>query len=185
MVKTRATAKKEDSTKVEVKKEQTEESSGSDSEYEMATSGNIFNSIDARRPDPLCFDGNVSENWRVFKQNFDVYSIAIELDDRKESQKIGIFLNACGPEAIEIYNTLSLTDEQKKNFKTVVEAFETYCTPKKNEVYEAFRFNSRKQQEGETFDSYLLDLRKLVKSCGYKDSDRMMRDNIVVGTNFG
>lgn len=145
MVITRSTAKEE------IIKED------SDGEYEMATGGNVFNSIDARRPDPLVFDGNINENWRVFKQNFDIYAIAIELEERKESQQVGIFHNTCGSEAIEIFNTFNLTPEQKKKYNVVVQSIQDYCTPKKNEVYEAFRFNSRSQQEGEPFDSYLLE----------------------------
>lgn len=37
-----------------------------------------------RVPEPLRLDGNVAENWRVFKQNFDIYAIAIELNKKSE-----------------------------------------------------------------------------------------------------
>ena len=93
------------------------------------------------------------------------------------------FLNLYGPEFIEIFNTLRLSEEDKKKYNVVVGAVEAYCTPKKNIAYEAFKFNRRKQEEGESFDSFLLDLRKMVKSSEYKDEDRMIRDIIVIGTN--
>ncbi|XP_036347585.1 uncharacterized protein LOC118756963 [Rhagoletis pomonella] len=168
----------------ELKQDKSEDSTDDEGDdFKMANSSSTYGSLDVRRPDPLKFDGNVAEQWRVFKQNFDIYAIAIDLEERKEQQKVGIFLNACGPETIEIFNTFGLTVEQKKNYDAVFAAVENYCTPKKNEVYEAFRFNSRKQEEGEPFESYLLDLRKRVKHCGYTDMDRMIRDNIVIGTN--
>lgn len=134
-----------------------------------------------RLPEPLKLDGNVAENWRVFKQNFDVYATAIELSKKDEGIQTAIFLNACGTEAIETFNAFDLTDDNKKKYAEVVKAFEAYCAPKKNEVYEAFKFNSRNQENGETFDSFLLDLKKLVKNCGYQDKDRMIRDRIVIG----
>ena len=105
------------------------------------------------------------------------------MENKKEQQQIGIFLNLCGPEIIEIFNTLGLSAEDKRKYNAVVATVEEYCTPKRNEVYETFKFNKRKQEEGESFDSFLLDLRKLVKPCEYKDEDRMLRDKIVIGTN--
>lgn len=141
----------------------------------------VMENLQLRLPDPLKLDGNVAENWRVFKQNFDVFAIAKELDEKAEPVKIATFLNACGPEAIETFNTFELTDDQKKSYDEVVKAFKGYCEPKKNEAYEAFKFNSRNQAEGETFDNFLLDLKKLVKNCGYTDKNRMIRDRIVSG----
>lgn len=132
---------------------------------------------------PLNLDGNVSENWRVFKQNFDVYAAAIELTKKAEAVQVAIFLNACGSEAIETFNTFDLTTENKSKYAEVVKAFQTYCEPKKNEVYEAFKFNSRNQETGETFDCFLLELKKLVKNCGYNNDDRMLRDRLVIGIN--
>lgn len=136
-----------------------------------------------RLPEPLKLDGNVAENWRVFKQNFDVYATAIELSKKAEPIQVAIFLNACGSDATETFETFDLDIDSKKKYAEVVKAFEAYCAPKKNEVYEAFKFNSRNQERGETFDSFLLDLKKLVKNCGYQDKDRMIRDRIVMGIN--
>lgn len=79
--------------------------------------------------------------------------------------------------------TLNLTVVEKKSYKAVVAAIEKFCSPKKNEVYKSFIFNNRKQGEGESFDAYLLDLKKLVKS--YKDKERMISGHIGRGQCVG
>ncbi|KAG5858283.1 hypothetical protein JTB14_020061 [Gonioctena quinquepunctata] len=58
-------------------------------------------------------------------------------------------LNLIGEEGLEVYNTLKLTEEQKKEYNVVVNELEKYMVPKKKKVYERFLFYNRKQEEGE------------------------------------
>ena len=60
-----------------------------------------FNEMDGfRRPDPLTFDENIAENWRVFEREYDIF-IAAAHSDKSAKTKAYIFLNIAGPEAIE------------------------------------------------------------------------------------
>ncbi|XP_044745087.1 uncharacterized protein LOC123306952 [Coccinella septempunctata] len=59
--------------------------------------------------------------------------------------------------------------------------FSDYCSPKTNEIFERYKFNSIYQKEGQAFDSFLTDLRKAVKTTGYKEQNEMIRDRIVMG----
>lgn len=138
-----------------------------------------------KRIEDLKLDGNLAENWRVFSQNWEQFAAAIEFNKKDELAKIGIFLNEAGTRAIELFHSsLVLSEVQKKKFDDVYKAFEKFCLPKKNEMYESFLFLSRNQREGEKFDSFLIDIKKLVKSCGYDtQNDRMLRDRIVLGIN--
>ena len=43
----------------------------------------------------------------------------------------------------------------------------------------ALKFNERRQTDGESFDSFVTDLKILVKDCGYQEEERMVRDAIV------
>jgi hypothetical protein len=43
----------------------------------------------------------------------------------------------------------------------------------------ALKFNERRQGNNESFESFVTDLRILVKDCGYKDEERMVRDAII------
>lgn len=127
----------------------------------------------------LRLDGNISENWRVFWQNFEVFGAAIELSKKEDVVKPAILLNALGPEAIEVFNSLDVAEEKKKKYDDVVKAFQDFCKPKTIEVYESFVFHSRKQGAGEPFDQFLIDLKKIVRKCGFKEQEnRMLRDRI-------
>ena len=43
----------------------------------------------------------------------------------------------------------------------------------------ALKFNERRQGDNETFESFVTDLKILVKDCGYQEEERMVRDAIV------
>lgn len=59
-------------------------------------------------------------------------------------------------------------------------------TPRKNIVYERFVFYTRMQKEGEPFDQFYADIRKLAKNCefvgGMAASNELVRDRLVLGT---
>ena len=140
--------------------------------------------MDLRLPQPLSFEGNVAENFRRFKQSFEIYLLASDKDSKEEKVKVALLLNLMGEEGLEVYNTLKLTEEQKRNHKEILNELEKFMSPKKNIVYERFLFYSRKQEENELFDHFLTDLKKLSKTCEFGDSDivdSMIRDRVVLG----
>lgn len=135
-----------------------------------------------KKVDDLSFEGNVAENWRSFKKAFDVFELAADCNKKKDDTRIAIFLNAAGKEALKLFDTLPLTEADRKSYTKVVEAYENFCIPRKNVVYERFLFYSRNQKDGETFDSFLVDIKKLSKTCEFADNkDDMIRDRIVLG----
>lgn len=76
--------------------------------------------------------GNVCENWGRFKRNFGIFMDASELAKKSDAIKINVFLNAIGEEAVEIFDTFALTEEQKDSYSETLKAFEDSCTPRKN-----------------------------------------------------
>ena len=44
-----------------------------------------------------------------------------------------------------------------------------------------YKFHQKVQQEGESFEQFLTDLKLLVKDCGYGDPGEMVRDRVVIG----
>uniref|UniRef100_A0AAV2J214 ABC1 atypical kinase-like domain-containing protein n=1 Tax=Knipowitschia caucasica TaxID=637954 RepID=A0AAV2J214_KNICA len=53
-----------------------------------------------RRPDPLVFDGDLAESWRVFEREYDIFIEAAHAD-KSAKTKSYILLNLAGAEAIE------------------------------------------------------------------------------------
>lgn len=140
-------------------------------------------------PSTLSLDGNLKENFRRFKQQFEIYMSATGLSEKEDEVKTNTLLHVIGPEAIEIFNTFLWTeagdeaDDNKKVDKGLAK-FEKYCSPKKNVVVERHIFNTRKQGPSEKVDTFIADLRFLAKSCEFENlHDSLIRDRIVCGVN--
>ena len=133
------------------------------------------------KPSALSFDGNTSENWRRFKQQFQIYLVASGSQDKDDTIKIAILLNFAGEDAIEVFNTLEFSEGDDKKLDKVIEQFETYCNPRKNVVFERYQFCKieRKNRESETVDQFVTRVKKKVKSREYTSVDDMVRDKFV------
>lgn len=135
-----------------------------------------------RKPDILKMEGNLSENWRRWKRTYDCYFDAAELSEKTDKIKINTFFNLIGPDAVDTFDSFNLPAIQSAVYQNVVKAFDDFCKPKQNTVYERFVFNERKQKEGEPFDTFHMDIKRLIRTCHYGDQENdMLRDRIVIG----
>ena len=48
----------------------------------------------------------------------------------------------------------------------------------------ALKFKERPHGDNETFESFVTDLKILLKDCGYQEEERMVRDAIVFGCKY-
>jgi Arc/MetJ-type ribon-helix-helix transcriptional regulator len=131
------------------------------------------------KPSALCFNGNTSENWRRFKQQFQIYLVASGSEDKDDPIKIAILLNFAGEDAIEVFNTFEFSAGDDKKLDKVIEQFERYCNPRKNVVFERYQFWKITQRDSETVDQFVTRLKNKVKSCEYTSVDDMVRDKFV------
>lgn len=87
-----------------------------------------------------------------------------------------------GDQADDVHISCELTQEKEKSFEEVKEKFENYFLVKRNVVFERAKFNSRKQQAGESVDKFIKDLYNLARYCNFGAlKDELIRDRIVVG----
>ena len=97
-------------------------------------------------PSCMSFDGNVAENWDVWKQELELYLVATEKDGKSDKIKTLILLYCIGKQGREIYNTFTWTaDDDRLRFETVLEKFDNYCQLRKNLIYLRPRFFSYRQ----------------------------------------
>lgn len=59
-------------------------------------------------PKPLKLEGNVIENWKRWKKEFNYYLAAIEADDKSDKVMSNKLLHCIGHKGSEIYDTLHL-----------------------------------------------------------------------------
>lgn len=133
-------------------------------------------------PPPLSLSGNLAENWRKWEQRLNLYLAASGLNDKAESRKIAVLLHCIGEEALEIYNTLIIqhADPEDKKLSEVLRAFEAYCAPRKNTVFERHQFWAHRFDEGAGIDKFVTELRQRARNCEFKETeDLMIRDKIV------
>ena len=60
-------------------------------------------------------------------------------------------------------------DEKPTCYEDVFNKFHNHFVPKVNIVNESTVFNLRKQKKDELIDNFVVDLEKLVVTCGYQD----------------
>ena len=134
-------------------------------------------------PGPLNLQGNLAENWRRWRQRFELFSSASGLSEKDEKVQSATLLHVAGEEALEIYNTFAWDHEGDENkVNTIMAKFEAYCYPRKNVTWERHVFNTRNQQIGETIDQYVTDLKTKAKTCEFGTlTDSLIRDRIVCG----
>ncbi|XP_062586506.1 uncharacterized protein LOC134257838 [Saccostrea cucullata] len=125
---------------------------------------------------------NISEDWRKWREEFELYS-SLSMKDGEDKAKLQLLKYLIGADGREIYSTLKFEKEEKyRKLKDVIEAFDAYCRPKRNETVERFRFNMRKQKQDETIETFITDLKTLAAKCNYREIvDSLVRDRIVCG----
>ena len=126
---------------------------------------------------------NLASDWKRFKGQWTNYVKAAKLDREASDCQAAIFLACIGSDAYEILTTMAFAEEEHKEDPVrLLEAFEQHCVGEVNEVYERYVLHRRQQEPGETFDSFLGDLRRLIKTCEYGAAEEStIRDRIVLG----
>ena len=89
-------------------------------------------------PKALSFVGELALNWKVFKQKWEFYSVATGASEHESAKRQAcLFLRVIGEEAVKVYNNFTFaTEENKFNVARIIEKFNGYCNPKKNETFE-------------------------------------------------
>lgn len=137
-----------------------------------------------RGPDPFSFDGaDVSQRWTRWEKAFRTYFKASEYKKKPKDIQVAILLNLAGQEAQEIHEQFVFeTEEEEKDIELVLKKFEDYCSPRKNTVYERYKFWCRNQSGDEPVDKWVKDLRTMATNCEFDEQENsLIRDKLVFG----
>ena len=87
-----------------------------------------------------------------------------------------------GRDCLQIFMNLKLTDDERKDINTCIEALEAHFEPKRNVGYERYVFNMCSQNPDETVDEFLNRIKKLSSLCQFgKLTEELIRDKLVLG----
>lgn len=135
----------------------------------------------------LSFEGDIATNFKKWKQRFIIYMNASGTKDSTTisgERKVAVLLHTIGSEALEVFDTLELTETEKNDWEVVLQKLEEHFVPQSNETVNRHIFNTRNQREGETIDSFVTDLKVLSKNCNFGTlRDSLIRDRIVCGVS--
>ena len=142
---------------------------------------NLFFMDKALRPERLDMLPNsqdAAKKFRHWKITFEHYVAVFP----NTSNKLHILINLVAPEVFDLFSQDSTYTEAMNTL--------TSCYIKEpNEVYARHKLATRKQQPGESFDTYLNALKSLSKDCNYKAvtaeiyQNESIRDAFIAGTS--
>ena len=133
-------------------------------------------------PNTLVMEGNLLQNWKKWKQDFIIYLAATESTKKPDETKSSILLHCIGEKGREVYNTFNLTEENSLNFEAIMTNFDKFFEPRKNVTFSRFKFFTYRQKEGETFNKYITELKKLSNDCELQDlKNELLRDMLIIG----
>lgn len=129
-------------------------------------------------PPPVNFSF-VPEEWAKYKARFLRYLSLAGANNKSEEDKKNCLMYCMGEKAEDIKIQFVL---KQNTFNELIEKFDDFFLPKRNVIYERYRFNTRIQKNGEKFDDFVTDLHKIAESCLYGIiKGELIRDRIVIG----
>ena len=140
----------------------------------------VFRSGDLPKLDLQVDRGTDLKAWKI--QWLAYFSLS-GLDTQDSEKQVQALTLCFSRETLTIVENVGLTGDQRKST-----AIEAYVNGQINESVERRAFRSRVQQEGETFDDFLVSLRELAKTCNFCNDEcaqKNIRDQIIAGLADG
>ena len=116
------------------------------------------------------------------------YEIVTRLREETAEFRTATLLTCIGSEALDVYEGLPFDDDanDRQNVEVVLQKFQEFSLGEVNETYESYTFFCRNQDAGETVESYITTLRKMVKTCNFgRLEDRLLRDRVPLRVVMG
>lgn len=129
---------------------------------------------------------SAATKWRFWKCLFEDDLVGRNQDETTDKAKLSLLRNMMGPGSMKVIMSFKMSKDDFKVYGKAVEATDAYVNSKYNEVFERYKFNERRQLDGESFENYYTCLRQLISNCDYDTSnepleDQLLRDRIVQG----
>nr|XP_061781453.1 uncharacterized protein LOC133572629 [Nerophis lumbriciformis] len=131
---------------------------------------------------PEKFDCGDGKKWPRWNKRFERYRVASGLDKKGDAFQVNTLMYFMGEDAEDILDASPLTLDQKQNYAAVIKSFSDYFVGRHNVIFERAQFNVRKQEPGESADSFITSIHKLAEHCNFGVlREELIRDRIVVG----
>ena len=131
---------------------------------------------------PEEFDFSKPNEWPKWIKRFERFRSASGLNKSDSESQVNTLLYTMGSKSDDIMPTFGLPAEDAAKYDVVKDKFDKHFVKRRNVIYERAKFNRRKQESGESVDTFITDLYGLAEHCQFGTlHDEMIRDRIVVG----
>lgn len=131
---------------------------------------------------PESFPFDRPNEWADWKQRFQRFRIATKLNKEDGEVQVSSLIYAMGPEAENIFKSLTISADDQKKFDVVLGKYDEYFYPKRNVIHERACFYQRVQRSGEKAEMFIRALYEMSEHCDFgANRDEHIRDRIVVG----
>ncbi len=136
-------------------------------------------------PKELNIEGTgAKESWMEWEEEWSRYIRLLGLNRQTLEYKKDLFIHCIGADTRRVYKGMTFGDgEDKDNPDDIIKKFDEYFCGMSREHIERFKFYSRSQLSGESFEQFLSELRNLTISAGICNcmQDKMIMDRIMLG----
>ena len=131
---------------------------------------------------PSSFPFKSPDQWQRWKKRFDQYRLASGLSTEPQERQVSTLLYCMGEDAEETLTSTHISEDDRKQYSTVIEKFDTFFKVRKNIIFERARFHRRCQTDGESVEQFITTVYSLAENCEFGVlTDELIRDRIVVG----
>ena len=120
----------------------------------------------------------------IFSNNWGNYGMITNISTHPRAYRIALLLHTTGDGGLPVYNGFTFdTPKEERTTDEIIAPFDTFAVGEINITYERIVFNKIVKQEDETFECFLANIRRLVKTCKYCENcvTSIVRYQIVLG----
>ena len=88
-------------------------------------------------------------------RRFERFKLASGLNEKSEETQVNTLVYCMGKQADDVFQSFSLSLDQMKNYNTVKNKFKSHFVISKNTIFERAKFNTRRQEDDESADSFI------------------------------
>ena len=131
---------------------------------------------------PTVFPFNTPDYWPKWRRRFEQYHLASGLSKKTEERQVNTLLYCLGEEAEDILTSTNISEEDRKNYASVLGKFDGFFKIRKNVIIERAKFNKHSQLPDEPAEQFIASLYNLASDCNFGElKNKLIRDRIVVG----
>ncbi|CAN8028281.1 unnamed protein product [Ixodes persulcatus] len=128
--------------------------------------------------------GDPAVPWRQWREDFEIFLQATEMNAKPPAQRKAILLQCLGVEGRRVFRTLKTTSKggEPDDYTYALRLLERHFTNTLNVLVERRRFMLRRQRQDEPIRAYVSALRQLASTCDFGDFlEAALRDRVVDG----